>query len=263
MADAAWGLQGDGRAHVSSRRKEGGKKGPGYDRTGRRLLTREEEIQLTKQFQDEGDIEARNTLVVSNSGLVWQFARREANKYDFVEVDDLVQEGFFGLMRACEMFDPERGFRFSTYSSYWIKAKISRRILQLSKEYSLPIPGALMQEDDDGRRQRPRTRTISIEEEIQNDDGETTSLSDVISGSFISQEDAAIDSQRSMRVRSALNRIFSETDDPRVRVIVTERLLTEDPCTLDELGYLCGVSREGARLIEKRVIRRLKKILNY
>ena len=236
---------------------------PGYDQAGRRLLTREEEVDLSNRFIKHGDIEARNRLVVANSGLAYQFARKEANRYDFAEVDDLVQEAYIGIMRACDKFRPELGYRFSTYCCYWIRAKISRRILVLMKEYNLPVPGADMEEDQDGRRSRPRSRTISVEEEISTDDGDSTSLSEIIAGSFVDQETYALQLEREMRIRTVLNEIYSSTKDPRVKVIIVDRLLTDDPVTLDDLGYLCGVSREGARLIEKKVVALVKKRLNY
>lgn len=265
MEDAGRRVQGDGWTDVRSKGKSGGgKRRAGYDQAGRRLLTREEEIDLANKFQKNGDTDARNVLVMCNSGLAHQFARREARNWDFADVDDLLQEAYIGIMRACDKFDPTLGYRFSTYCSYWIRAKVSRRVMVLAKEYNLPVPGANMNEDEvTKKRHRPRARSASLEAEMRNDEGESTSLSDLVGGMFEDQETAAINAQRAARVRTALDEIFSTTKDPRIKVIITERLLTNDPVTLDELGDLCGVSREGARLIEKRVFKQLKEKINY
>jgi len=259
-------LSRDERSDVSGNKPASDSAVPGFDQAGRRLLTKEEEIDLSNRFIKNGDTDARNELVIANSGLAHQFARREARRYDFVDLDDLTQEAFIGLMRACDKFDPSLGYRFTTYCCYWIRAKISRRIMVLTKEHNLPVPGAGMEDSDNGRRVRPRYRSASMGDTVfkghnTSHDGPLT-WEEMISGGFEDQEDVVINSQRSQKVRTAVDEIFSETDDPRLCVVITERLMNSDPATLDEIGYMCGVSREGARLLEKRVIAMLKKKLN-
>src|SRR5439155_5942595 len=115
---------------------------------GRRLAL-EEEIELATRVQTSGDIDARNTLVMSNIGLVHLVANQFCRPP--LRYDDLVQEGTMGLIRATETFEPNRGIRFSTYSVYWIRAKIQRMIQNLEKDDVPTISGANLALDDSGR----------------------------------------------------------------------------------------------------------------
>lgn len=90
------------------------------------LLTKEEEIKLAKAAH-EGDEAAKNRMILSNLRLVVSIAYRMANNI-FLDVCDLIQEGNLGLIKAVEMFDPDLGFRFSTYATWWIKQAIMRGV---------------------------------------------------------------------------------------------------------------------------------------
>ncbi len=100
------------------------------------LLTIEEERELTKKVA-EGDEEAKKKLVEANLRLVAFFARKHANvRNSFL---DLVQEGNIGLMKAAEKFDPNRGYKFSTYATWWIRQQITRGIADQSRTIRIPV----------------------------------------------------------------------------------------------------------------------------
>jgi len=103
--------------------------------TQAKLLTPEEEADLTKAVQN-GDEKARQKLVESNMRLVINIAKSYRNRT--IPLEDLIQEGAIGLMQAAERFDPEKGFRFSTYATHWIRQSIGRAIDNKSKAIRLP-----------------------------------------------------------------------------------------------------------------------------
>jgi RNA polymerase nonessential primary-like sigma factor len=101
-----------------------------------KLLTADEEKKYARQIQ-QGDESARQRMIESNLRLVVKIARRYANRG--LPLLDLIEEGNLGLMHAVEKFDPERGFRFSTYATWWIRQTIERAIMNQSRIVRLPI----------------------------------------------------------------------------------------------------------------------------
>lgn len=217
----------------------------------RRRLTAQDEHDLGVRIQTWGDVDARNTLVLANLGLVHLVAnqmRRPGVRYE-----DLVQEGTLGLLRATETFEPGRGVRFSTYCVYWIRAKIQRYLQRLDRDDSPSIAGAEMETLESGRRRRPRARAVSIDTPV--DDDEERNFGEILTDGSEDPEDVTIRVERDRAVDKVLAEIADELGDPRLRTIIEKRLLADEPETLATLGDRLNLSREGARLLETKVLK--------
>lgn len=223
------------------------------DASGRplRRLTAEDERELAFRIQTFGDIDARNTLVLANLGLVHLVSNQMRRPH--VRYDDLVQEGTLGLLRATETFEPDRGVRFSTYCVYWIRAKIQRYLQRLDRDDTPTIAGAEVENTEGGRRRRPRARALSLENPV--DDEEDRTLGDVLAGPEDDPEDMTLRLERERKVDQVLHDIADELNDPRLMTIIHHRLLAEEPETLATLGDKLSLSREGARLLETKVLK--------
>lgn len=219
-------------------------------------LSRELETELANRARTQNDDEARNRLVESHLGLVKRmaasFSRRGAN------FEDLVQEGSLALMRAAQTFEPGRNVRFATYAAYWIRSHMQRYLASMrSHQYAAPASVAYAGGQGKGEAPPRRlVRTASLDAPT-NPDADYT-LVDLLASEGLDPEQNVGQVEARDRVRSALVSAFRELEDQRAAIIIERRLLAEDPSTLSEIGKELDLSREGARLLELRLIRKVK-----
>jgi RNA polymerase primary sigma factor len=246
------------------------------------LLTKSEEIQLAKRIE-MGDKRAKDHLIQSNLRLVISIAKN----YSTQDMDllDLIQEGNTGLIRAVEKFDYRKGFKFSTYATWWIRQAITRAIANQDRTVRLPVhmiekinkmvrtERRLLQEtgkepnDDDVAAElglesqevqelrRIAQRTTSLETPIG--DEEDAELGDFLENS--NSPDPA-DVVLGIMAKQSLATVLKALDE-RERKVVELRfgLRDEHPQTLDEVGSRFNISSERIRQIEARALEKIKK----
>lgn len=254
------------------------------------LLEKDHELELATRWRDKGDEKALHELVQSYTRLVVSMASRFRN-YG-LPMGDLIQEGNIGLMQAASRFEPERGLRFSTYASWWIRSSIQDYVLrnwsivrtgttaaQKSLFFNLRRLRAKIESKngqeglgDEGRRQIAKELDVNIGEVedmearlAANDqslnatigeDGETDWQS-FLADSRPNPEEVVI-GMKDAQTRSAwLQQALGELSD-REQTIIRERHLVYEPVTLEELGKQLGVSKERVRQLEQRAMDKLK-----
>ena len=252
------------------------------------VLTREEEFSLFKKWKEEGDVEAYKSLISHNLRLVVSIAKRFVGQgLDFM---DLVQEGNIGLMRALETFDPNKGYKLSTYATWWIRQAISRGISNMNslirkpvhiqdvaykvkkfvKEYNImygkdpsideiatefkkdkfTIMSILFSLDD---------RIVSLDTPVSNPAG--GGEVDTTIGDFVKSDDdteaEALEHSLHDDIMDAMNETLS---DREIKVLTMRFGLDgEPPKTLEEIGNIMNVTRERIRQIEGKAIKVLCK----
>src|SRR5262245_7170433 len=193
---------------------------------GQKTLTREEEYDLSRRAR-KGEEAARQTLATSNLAFVVAVAKKFANRGS--RLDDLIQEGNVGLMKAIEHFDPKKNVRFATYAVWWIRAYITRYL----KDNRSQVRG--------GESERGSMADFSLDASID-DEGETTFL-DRLEDSGPDPAKLLLAREQDEDVREALQRVRKRIGDLGWDIL-QERLTQDKPRTLEELGQRWGVSRE-------------------
>ena len=253
------------------------------------LLSREEEERLTKEYYKTRDPRIAYRLVTSNLRLVVKIAL-DFQKFWMQNFLDLIQEGNVGLMQAVKKFDPYRGVKFSYYASFWIKAYILKFIMdnwrlvkigttqaQRKLFYNLrkekerldamgfePAPKLISQrlnvreEDVIEMEQRMSAGEISLDAPIKEDSDETHR--DFLADPGPKVEDHVARREVLSKLKVLLEDFGKDLKD-KERVIFYERLLAEDPLTLQQIGQRFGISRERVRQIEERLLKKLRKYL--
>ncbi len=194
-------------------------------------LTREEEHVHALRAR-KGDVKAKQKLVRHNLAFVVAIARKQ--RRGTVRLDDLIQEGNVGLMRAVEKFDPHAGTRFSTYAVWWIRAYIGK-YLKEARSTVRPQSGTVAQPD------------LSLDSAID-EEGDVSHL-ERIEDEGPGPEDTYLSAEGDREVRSALGKVRKRIGELGWD-IVHNRLEQDSPKTLEEIGKRWGVSRERVRQVE-------------
>ena len=246
------------------------------------LISAEKELELAERIA-HGDIEARNELVSANLRLVVSLAKRYQGCG--MSLQDLIQEGNLGLMKAAEKFDASKGFRFSTYAAWWINQTIGRALADQSKAIRVPVH---MTENINKLRRLSRDLTVTLGHEptdedlaeameVSVDDIKTykSYMTDITSldiqvgddddgttiASFIEDEKNVSPEKNAVQIaeREMLDAVL-DTLTAREQDIIRQRFGLDDnvPKTLEEVGKEFNVTRERIRQIEAKALRKLR-----
>jgi len=251
------------------------------------LLSPAEEFEYAVRYYKDKDIEAAHKLITSNLRFVVKVAF-EYKAYG-VKLLDLIQEGNIGLMMALKKFNPYKGYRFISYAIWWIRAYIQNFII---KTWSLVKIGttqtqkklfykigkvrkALESNQEDEKRyehlaedldvskedliemeQRMSSRDLSLDTPFD-EDRELTHL-DMLQGDSMNQEEAlAEEEERTLRERQVQNALKRLNE--KEKYVIMNRVMSDSPLTLQEIGTHLKLSRERVRQIESEALRKLKK----
>ena len=257
------------------------------------MLTQKEEFTLAKQWTEQGDVEAAHKLVTSHLRLVAKIAM--GYRGYGLPVGELISEGNIGMMQAVKRFDPDRGFRLATYAMWWIRAAIQEYILhswslvkigttaaQKKLFFNLrKIKGQIKAFEDGDLAQETVTeiaRRLDVpEHEVVNmnrrlaapdhslnaplridGDGE---WQDWLEDTTPNQETELAASEELSLRRQMLKTAMANLND-RERHILSQRRLTEEPMTLEELSQIYKISRERVRQIEVRAFEKVQEVMN-
>jgi RNA polymerase sigma-32 factor len=257
------------------------------------MLSAEEELELSRRWRDNQDMEAAHKLVTSHLRLVAKIAM--GYRGYGLPVGELISEGNVGMMQAVKRFDPDRGFRLATYAMWWIRAAIQEYILhswslvkmgttaaQKKLFFNLRRLKGQMQAIDDGDLKPeqvakiahaldvPEQDVISMNRRLSAPDHSLNApvrsdsegeWQDWLVDDTESQE-SAIAEREELSGRKALLNSALKTLNERERHILIERRLKDNPTTLEDLSQQYGISRERVRQIEVRAFEKLQRSMH-
>lgn len=247
------------------------------------LLSAEEEKQLAARVR-AGDKSARDRFVCGNQGLVRKIAYKYINACAGFDLDDLCQAGNIGLLTAIERFDPEKGFRFSTYATWWIRQAITREIMDKGNMIHIPVHvhewlhavrrAATQIEQATGKPATAEEIAAALGEPVEKivtylemvnpgivstdkpvGDDDSASLIDMIPDDGLSPQEIA----DAVQLRTAMEQVIDKLQ-PREQAVLKMRFGFNDgkSHTLEEVGAAYGVTRERVRQIEAKALRKLR-----
>jgi RNA polymerase sigma-32 factor len=253
-------------------------------------ISREEEHALAVRWVEHGDVEAARRLVLANLRLVVKIAMEYRRAW--TNTLDLIQEGNVGLMQAVQRYDPYRGVKLSSYAVYWIRAyilkylidnfrqvrmgssraerklffRINREKRELERQGFEAEPKLLAErldvseQDVISMERRLAQPELSIQAPVRGGEDSTATYEDFLPGRGPSAEQN-VGNAELQRVFLEHIQAFAANLDERERKILEQRVLADEPRTLQEMGDEFGVSRERVRQLEARLVKRLREYL--
>jgi RNA polymerase sigma-32 factor len=250
-----------------------------------KTLTPEREFELAVRYKTDGDIQAAQELTISHLPFVVKIAFQY--RHYMLPVQDLVQEGAMGLMKAIKRFDPYLGYRLASFAVWWIKAYIKNFIIRSWNLVKLGTTtaqrklfyriGDIGEHGDDESRQdrikdlaeelnvkedevieveaRMRARDYSLDEVFGDEDG--LSPVNLIEDQSSNQEQMLMERESESLLTKALRDAMKKLNE-RENLIIRKRYLGDTPWTLQEIGNHFGVTRERARQLEARALGKLR-----